>query len=60
MALKFSAHGVDVDAALAAEMPTAEDAITSNDVAKDNNLDFLRFIPVPFSMYWVYLAERFS
>jgi hypothetical protein len=53
MESKFSDHGVDAGAALAADTPTIEDPITSKDVAKDNNLDFLRFIPVPFSIFWI-------
>jgi hypothetical protein len=45
--------GADSAFAAPAEIPTSEALMTKIDVARDNNLDFLRFIPVPFSIFWI-------
>jgi len=57
---KVTVTGADAALAAVADRPMIEELMTRRDVASDNTLDFLRFIPVPFSMYWAFLAERFS
>ena len=43
--------GADDALAAVADRPTIEEPMTKRDVAIDKTLDFLRFIPVPFSMF---------
>jgi hypothetical protein len=49
--------GAEAALAAVADRPMIEELMTKRDVASDKTLDFLRFIPVPFSMFGTILLS---